>query len=147
QAQVSAAEDYITSRRGAVGATARTRLAEAGASIVQARQLAATDPVQAVAVAQRANELAGQAIQLAQNDVGSFSGGGGAFGGGGGGGDMMGAVLGGILINSMLGGGGGGSRGRGGSMPSIRTGGRGGGMSSGSFGGGGTRSRRGGGRF
>lgn len=146
QAQVSAAEDYITSRRGAVGATARTRLAEAGASIVQARQLSATDPVQAVAVAQRANDLAAQAIQLAQNDVGSF-GGGGSMGGGGGGGDMMGAVLGGILINSMLGGGGGGSRGRGGSMPSIRTGGRGGGMSSGSFGGGGTRSRRGGGRF
>src|SRR5690606_19974321 len=37
QAQVSAAEDYITTRRGAVGATARTRLAEAGASLVQAQ--------------------------------------------------------------------------------------------------------------
>jgi len=148
QAQVSAAEDYITSRRGAVGATARTRLAEAGASIVQARQLAAADPVQAVAIAQRANELAAQAIQLAQNDVGAF-GGGGSFGGGGGGGDLMGAVLGGIVINSMLGGGGGSSRTRrgGGGMPSLRTGGGRGGMSSGSFGGGGTRSRRGGGRF
>lgn len=150
QAQVSAAEDFITSRRGAVGATARTRLAEAGSSIVQARQLAATDPVQAVAVAQRANELAAQAIQLAQNDVGAFGmGGGGGFGGigGGGGGDLMGAVLGGILINSMLGGGrggGGGGFGGGGGMPSLRPG---GGMSSGSFGGGGTRSRRGGGRF
>src|SRR5690606_20695570 len=146
QAQVSAAEDYITSRRGAVGATARTRLAEAGASIVQARQLAAADPVQAVAIAQRANELAAQAIQLAQNDAGAF-GGGGSFGGGGGGGDLMGAVLGGIVINSMLGGGGGSSRTRrSGGMPSLRTGGGRGGMSSGSFGGGGTRSRRGGGR-
>lgn len=145
QAQVSAAEDYITSRRGAVGATARTRLAEAGASMVQARQLAASDPSQALSYAQRANDLASQAIQHAQQDVGAFGGGGFGGGGGGGGGDVMGAVLGGILINSMLGGGGGGRRG--GGMPSLRSGGGRGGMSSGSFGGGGTRSRRGGGRF
>jgi len=149
QAQVSAAEDYITSRRGAVGATARTRLAEAGASLVQARQLATTDPAQAVAAAQRANDLAAQAMQHAQNDVGGFGSGGfgGGFGNqGGGGGDMMGAVLGGILINSLLGGGG--NRG-GGGLPSLGGGrrGGGGGFSSGSFGGGGTRSRRGGGRF
>ncbi|WEK13881.1 MAG: TPM domain-containing protein [Candidatus Microbacterium phytovorans] len=144
QAQVSAAEDYISSRRGAVGATARTRLAEAGSSLVQARQLAATDPAHALAAAQRANDLAAQALQHAQNDVGAFGGGGFGGGNGGGGGNVMGAVLGGILINSMLGGGGGGRRG-GGGMPSFGS--RGGGMSSGSFGGGGTRSRRGGGRF
>ncbi|CAN7218595.1 TPM domain-containing protein [Microbacterium sp. LjRoot45] len=143
QAQVSAAEDYISSRRGAVGATARTRLAEAGSSLVQARQLAATDPAQALAAAQRANDLAAQALQHAQNDVGAFGGGGFGGGNGGGGGNVMGAVLGGILINSMLGGGGG--RRGGGGMPSFGS--RGGGMSSGSFGGGGTRSRRGGGRF
>ncbi len=143
QAQVSAAEDYISSRRGAVGATARTRLAEAGSSLVQARQLATTDPAQALAAAQRANDLAAQALQHAQNDVGAFGGGGFGGGNGGGGGDVMGAVLGGILINSMLGGGGG--RRGGGGMPSFGS--RGGGMSSGSFGGGGTRSRRGGGRF
>jgi hypothetical protein len=143
QAQVSAAEDFITSRRGAVGATARTRLAEAGASMVQARQLSTTDAAQALAAAQRANDLAAQAIQLAQNDVGAFNGGGG-FGGG----NVMGAVLGGILINSMLGGGGGGrGRSRGGMPPMRSGGGRSGGMSSGSFGGGSTRSRRGGGRF
>src|SRR5699024_9053970 len=82
QAQVSAAEDYITARRGAVGADARTRLAQAGASLVQAQQLQAADPAQALAQAQRANQLAGQAIQLAQNDVGAFDGGG-MFGGGG----------------------------------------------------------------
>ncbi|MGQ2915875.1 TPM domain-containing protein, partial [Microbacterium aurantiacum] len=41
QAQVSAAEDYITARRGGVGAEARTRLAEAGASLVRAQQLQA----------------------------------------------------------------------------------------------------------
>lgn len=145
-AQVSAAEDFITSRRGAVGATARTRLAEAGATLVQARQLAATDPTQALALAQRANQLAAEAIQSAGSDVGSFSGGG-MFGGSGsgGGGDMLSAVLGGIVINSLLGGGrgsGGGFGGGGG-----RGGFGGGGFSSGSFGGGGTRSRRGGGRF
>ncbi|KZE88954.1 hypothetical protein AVP41_01745 [Microbacterium sp. TNHR37B] len=136
QAQVSAAEDFITSRRGAVGATARTRLAEAGASIVQARQLAATDPAQALSAAQRANELASQAIRQAQNDVGAFGGSGGDSG------NVMGAVLGGILLNSMLGGGGRRSTG-----PTTRSGGRGGGFSSGSFGGGATRTRRGGGRF
>ena len=64
-------------------------------------------------IAQRANQLAGQAIQYAQNDVGAFENqSGGMFGGGGGrgggGGDMMGAVLGGLVINSLLGGGGGG---------------------------------------
>lgn len=147
QGQVSAAEDFITSRRGAIGADARTRLAEAGASLVQARQLQQTDPAQALSFAQRANDLAAQAIRLAQNDVGAFQGGG-MLGGGGGGGNVMGAVLGGIVINSLLGGGG-----RGGGMGGMlggggrSGGGRSGGMGPGSFGGGGTRSRRGGGRF
>ena len=112
RAQVSAAEDYITARRGAVGAEARTRLAEAGASLVQAQQLQATDPERALQYAQRADQLAGQALQYAQNDVGAFNGGGfggggfgGQGGGGGGGGGMLGAVLGGIVLNSVLGGG------------------------------------------
>lgn len=159
RAQVSAAEDYITARRGAVGAEARTRLAEAGASLVQAEQLQATDPARALQFAQRADQLAGQAIQYAQNDVGSFGapggpgggmfgpmGGSGRMGGSQGGGGMLGAVLGGIVLNSVLGGGrsgglGGGSIFGGGGMSS------GGGMRPGSFGGGGTRGRRGGGRF
>ncbi|TQJ32601.1 TPM domain-containing protein [Microbacterium sp. SLBN-146] len=146
QGQVSAAEDYISSRRGAIGAEARTRLAEAGASLVQAQQLQQTAPEQAMSHAQRANQLAGQAIQAAQRDVGSFDGGG-MFGGGSSGGNnnMLGAVLGGIVINSLLGGGGGGSRGR--SSGGFGGFGGGGGMRPGSFGGGGTRSRRGGGRF
>ncbi|KAA9111154.1 TPM domain-containing protein [Microbacterium rhizomatis] len=150
QAQVSAAEDYITARRGAVGAEARTRLAEAGASLVQAQQLQASDPTQALQQAQRANQLAGQAIQYAQTDVGSFQnpGAGGMLGGGSNGGGMLGAVLGGIVINSMLGGGG---RSSGGSLGGMLGGGSrsggGGRLSPGSFGGGGTRGRRGGGRF
>lgn len=151
QGQVSAAEDFITSRRGAVGAEARTRLAEAGASLVQARQLQQSDPTAALGHAQRANDLAAQAMQHAQNDVGAFAPAG-AFGGGsGGGGNMMTAVLGGILINSLLGGGGS-SRGSGsifggGGGGGMFGGGGGGGGIPGSFGGGGTRARRGGGRF
>ena len=166
RSQVSAAEDFITARRGAVGAEARTRLAEAGRLIVQAETLSSSDPVQALSQAQRANQLASEAISRAQNDVGAFGGqmGGGASGGlggllggggnsGGSGGDMMGAVLGGILINSVLGGGGGGGSrsgggifgGGGGSSSSRGSGSR---RSPGSFGGSSTRSRRGsGGRF
>ncbi|MGX5772593.1 TPM domain-containing protein [Microbacterium trichothecenolyticum] len=152
QAQVSAAEDYITARRGAVGAQARTRLAEAGASLARAHALQASDPQQAMQQAQRADQLAGQAIQLAQNDVGAFdAGAGGMFGGGpqGGGGGMLGAVLGGIVLNSVLGGGRS-SGGLGGGLGGMLGGGGGrssGGMRPGSFGGGGTRARRGGGRF
>ncbi|MFC8680933.1 TPM domain-containing protein [Microbacterium ureisolvens] len=159
QAQVSAAEDYITARRGAVGAEARTRLAEAGASLARAQALQTGDPQQAMQQAQRADQLAGLAIQLAQNDVGAFDGGmGGMFGGqpGGGqsGGGMLGAVLGGIVLNSVLnsgrsGGGFGGGMG-GGLGGMLGGGGRssgGGGFRPGSFGGGGTRMRRGGGRF
>lgn len=154
QAQVSAAEDYITARRGAVGAPARTRLAEAGASLARAQALQASDPQQAMQQAQRADQLAGQAIQLAQNDVGAFDGGtGGMFGGGqqgGGGAGMLGAVLGGIVLNSVLGGGRSSGGGLGGGLGGMLGGGGGrssGGMRPGSFGGGGTRARRGGGRF
>ncbi|WP_160329709.1 TPM domain-containing protein [Microterricola viridarii] len=115
RSQLSAAEDFITARRGAVGAEARTRLAEAGRLIVQAESLSAADPAQALGQAQRANQLAAEAIRLAQNDVGGYGGGmgtgmgGDIFGSGsgrGGGGNVAGAVLGGLLINSMLGGGG-----------------------------------------
>lgn len=148
QAQVSAAEDYVVARRGAIGAEARTRLAEAGAALVQAQQLQTAAPEQALQYAQRANQLAGQAIQYAQNDVNAFQGGGMFGGSGGGGGNMMGAVLGGIVINSLLGGGGGRGGSSGGMGGMFGGGGRSSGrMSPGSFGGGGTRGRRGGGRF
>lgn len=155
QAQVSAAEDYITARRGAVGAEARTRLAEAGAALARAQALQSGDPEQAMQHAQRADQLAGQAIQLAQNDVGAFGGAGGGMGGmfGGGqsdGGGMLGAVLGGIVLNSMLGGGrssAGSSGGLGGMFGGGSSRSSGGGFRPGSFGGGGTRGRRGGGRF
>lgn len=155
RAQVTATEDFISARRGAVGPTARTRLAEAGAALVQAEQLRAADPAAALPFAQRSADLAAQAASLAQNDVGAFGG----TRGGGGGGDMMGAILGGIAVNAILGGsrsrggfGGGGVGGLGGMLGGM--GGLGGGSrSSGSSGrsrgssSAGSRSRRGGGRF
>lgn len=111
RAQVSATEDFISARRGAIGPTPRTRLAEAGAAVVQAQQSRSTDPVAALATAQRAAQLAAEAASLAQNEVGAFGGtagfgGNGGFGGtGGGGGGMMGAILGGIAVDALLGGG------------------------------------------
>ena len=151
-AQISAADDFIAARRGAVGAQARTRLAEARASLATAQQIQVSDPAQALPHAQRAEQLASQAIQAAQRDVGAFDPGG--YGGsrGGGSNGMMGAVLGGIVLNSVLSGGGsrrGGFGGFGGSFGGgSRRGGFGGGVSrGGGFGGGGSRGRRGGGRF
>ena len=108
QAQVSAADDYITSRRGAVGATARTRLAEARASLAGAQQLQGSDAAGALTQAGRASQLAVDATDAAQRDVGAFDGGGAGFGGGSGsnnGSGMLGAMLGGVVLNSLLGGG------------------------------------------
>jgi uncharacterized membrane protein YgcG len=141
RSEISATQDFITTRRGAVGGEARTRLAEAQRHYDEAMAAAGSDPVAALSHAQRADARAEQAGQLARADVGAFSQGGG-FGGGSGGGGLGGLVLGGILIDSMLGGGGGGFGRRGGGFGG---GGRGGGLGPGSFGGGGTRGRRGGG--
>ncbi|WP_022893162.1 TPM domain-containing protein [Agromyces subbeticus] len=151
RSQVQATEDYLVARRGAIGAEARTRLAEAGRLLVEAEGIAPTDPAAALTSAQRSERLAAEAMSFAQRDVGGFDGGMGGFGSnagrssGGSGGDVFGAVLGGILINSVLGGGGGGGGFGGGGFGG---GGFGGGRSAGSFGGSATRSRRGsGGRF
>ncbi|WEO78254.1 TPM domain-containing protein [Cryobacterium sp. SO2] len=163
RSQVSAADDFITARRGAVGAEARTRLAEASRLTAQADSLVATDPAAALAVSQRAGSLAAEAGAMARRDVDSFSNNddfGDFFGGGGtsrrgGSNGSMGAVLGGILIGQVLGGGGGlfgggggggfGGMGGGGGRRSSGGGFGGGGRSPGSFGGSGTRGRRGGG--
>jgi hypothetical protein len=137
RSEISATHDFITTRRGAVGGEARTRLAEAQRQLDQAMHLAESDPESALARAQQADALAEQAGQLARADVGAYStpGGGGMFGGGG----LGGAILGGILIDSMLGGG------RRGGFGGGFGGGGGFGRAPGSFGGGGTRGRRGGG--
>lgn len=146
RAQVSAAEDYISSRRGGVGAQPRTRAAEARVSLQRAERLVDTDPERAVAEANRATQLSTQAIDAARAEVSGFSQGSPTSDTSG----MMGAMLGGIVINSLLGGGS--SRGRssafgngfGGASSRSR---RGGGSFGGSFGGGSSRSRRGGGSF
>jgi uncharacterized membrane protein YgcG len=143
RAEISAANDFITTRRGGVGSEARTRLSEAQRSLTSAVQLAPSDPVGALKRAQHAHEQASRAMQLAQGDVGAFSSG---LGGGQRGGGMAGAVLGGILIDSMFGGGGRGGGGFGGGLFGGSGGGGGGGSRGpGSFGGLATRGRRGGG--
>jgi hypothetical protein len=150
RSEISATQDFITTRRGGVGSQARTRLAEAQRHLEQAMELAKQGNAEgALQHAQHSRQLAGQAGELARSDVGAMTGRSGPFGGGGPGGGLGGAILGGILIDSMLGGGrrgrgGGGFGGFGGGLGSSRS--RGGGTRGpGSFGGRGTRARRGGG--
>ncbi len=132
---VAAANDFITTRRGAVGSEARTRLAEAQRHLAVAQ--GGGDPTVAIGEAQAADAMAQQALQLAQNDVSRWSGpSGGGYGGGNLGVELGSLVLGGILNGAISGGRGGyGGGGFGG----------GGGRSPGSFGGSNTRGRRGGG--
>ncbi|HET8658964.1 MAG TPA: TPM domain-containing protein [Micromonosporaceae bacterium] len=132
RAEISAAADFIATRRGAVGSEARTRLAEAQRHLDLAVALAGDDPVAALAEAQQADALAEQAARMAHSDVDRWPVGAGGYGRHDPFGGFAGAVLGGILLGGM----GGGSR---------HGGGWGGGWSPGSFGGTGTRARRGGG--
>ena len=135
-AKISGAEDFIATRRGAVGSEGRTRLAEAKRHLDTAVQLSGSDPAAALAESQQAEALADEAARLAQNDVGRWQGpGGGGFGGlgGGGGGNLTGAVLGGLLGGMLSGGG----RGYGGGFGGFGGGGFGGGGFGGGFGGGG----------
>ncbi|MDD7962236.1 TPM domain-containing protein [Microbacterium thalli] len=156
RAQVSAAEDYIATRRGAVGAPARTRVAEARASLDRAEATAQIDPERALADATRAAQLGALAVEAARGDVGGFA----QSAPGSGSNGMMGAMIGGMVLNSLLGGGSSGRRSSGfggsgfGGFAGPSRGGFGGGFGGGSRGrsggggfGGGGRSRRGGGRF
>jgi len=135
RAQISAGEQYLSTRRGGVGTDARTRLSAAAQALDEASTLSATDPVAALTAAHRASSLAQQGTELAQGDVDYFArstSGSGGIGGSVGGIDT-GALIGGILGGLLSGGGGGGWGG----------GGYGGGRSGGSWGGG----SRGGGGF
>ncbi|MEU7600014.1 TPM domain-containing protein [Streptomyces sp. NPDC040724] len=136
---IGAATDYVTTSRGAVGSRARTRLAEAGRHLERAGSLAAADPSGALAEAQRADALAREAQQLAEQDVRGYQD---PYAGRRGG--QGGAVLGGIILGEILRGGGG-FGGGGGGFGGGFGGGGGGGSGPGSFGGGGTRGRMGGG--
>jgi hypothetical protein len=138
RSEIAAAEDFIATRRGAVGSQARTRLAEAKRLLEQSAAAAASDPSQALALAQQADSRARQAMASAQNDTDRYRS---PYGGQSG--SMGGAVLGGIILGDLLGGGRGG--GRGGWSSGPPGGGGFGGAGPGSFGGGGTRGRLGGG--
>lgn len=157
--EIRAAREYIETRRGTVGSTARTRLSQAEAALTRALDLRSSSPEAALTEAGRALDLARQATSSAQADVeamnpsryrndswgggsGSIFGGGGSSGGSGLGGDILGGIIGGLLS----GGGGGSSR-----SSSWRSSGRSGGFRSSGFGGGGGsrssgRSGRSGGR-
>jgi uncharacterized membrane protein YgcG len=128
-ARIQAVESFIATRRGAVGADARTRLAEAMRSLADAEGLRGTDLERALGLARRAVDLADQAARLAEADVAAYQrspygGQGGGFPGGGfpgggvpggrrRGGDLSGVVLGGLVLDSLLRGGRGGGYGGG----------------------------------
>lgn len=150
RAEISTANSYITTHRGAIGPDARTRAAQASAEYDQAEAARVADPNAALQHAQRAITLAREATQLAAGSIDSWGSGGG-WGGGGGwsGGSRSGmgdAILGGIIGGILSGGGGGRSSGGwGGGGGGWRSSGGGGGFRPSSFGGG---SRGGsGGRF
>ncbi len=141
-AAITAATDFIETRRGAVGAAARTRLGESRRHYEQARSIAGADPATALRHAQASDQLADQALAVAQQDVSAWeaknrppaSRPGGSV-------DLTSMILGGILSGGF--GGGGGSGGFGGGMFGGGSGG--GGFSPGGFGGGGGGGGRGGG--
>ncbi|GAA1856143.1 TPM domain-containing protein [Myceligenerans crystallogenes] len=143
-AAIRAADEYIETRRGAVGARPRTLLAEAIRQLGDARRLGRDDPERALAAATQADRSASGALSLARQEAedaldddwmpGGFAGGGrygrsGAYGRRGGGGSGLGSVLTGMVLGGILsGGGGGGGGGLGGGF--------GGGSGGGGFGGG-----------
>jgi hypothetical protein len=145
RAQIDAASSYVTTRRGAISDTPRTRLAEAERHLFLAISQASLDPVLAMTEAERANQLAGEAMASAQSDTAVFSGPSGmGYPPSSGGPGIEGALLGGLL--GYLAGGSGGPR-RSGMPGGFGGGGFGGGGFGGSSRGGGSgmRSSRGGG--
>ena len=157
--EIRTGREFIETRRGTVGSTARTRLSQAEASLTQALSLRETSPEAALTEATRALDLARQAIASASADVSSYNsrgyddsgwgtgpfGGGSSSGGSGIGGDILGGIIGGLLSG---GGGGGRSSSRSSSWRSSGGGGfRSSGFGGGGRSGGGRSGRSGGGRF
>ncbi|WP_156762210.1 hypothetical protein [Microbacterium karelineae] len=114
---ISHARSLIESHRGAVGADARTRLAEAERMRIDAGTLVADEDTRerAQELARRSAQLANEAMQLAQRDIdtrrqddwgggygqpGGYRGG---YRGGMGGGDMLGGLIGGALLGGLIG--------------------------------------------
>ncbi len=137
QSRVRGVSDFIDTRRGSIGPEARTRLAEAVRQLQAAQDKQATNITEAIAHANGAAMLAGQAQQIANSDVARAQQQYNNYGGfGGGGGSNTGAMLGGIIIGNILSGALRGGIGGGGGWSSPTFGGSGGG---GGFGGGGGR--------
>ena len=72
RAQITSAMEYITTRRGGIGSTARTRVSEADRHLAQATALAASDPIAALDEAQQASSLAAGALDYARQDVAGY---------------------------------------------------------------------------
>jgi uncharacterized membrane protein YgcG len=70
--RITAAESYIQTRRVAVGAQARSSLAEAKGRLARAEQLLKSDPAAALAEAQAAEQYAESASRYAQGDVSTY---------------------------------------------------------------------------
>jgi len=112
--RISQAESYISTRRGGVGAAARTRIREAERLLVEAAGLAVSDRQAALDAAQQAASHADAALRLARSDVAGLD-----RSGGGGGIDITSAVLGGLIGGSLSRGGGSGIGGRSGGFGGI----------------------------
>ena len=152
--EIRAAREFIDTRRGTVGDTARTRLSQAEAAIAHATSLRDQNAATALSEAQNALTLAQHAFAAAQSDVRAYNPGG--WGGDPYGGSrdsgLAGDILGGIIGGLLSGGGSSGGGWRTGGGGGFRTSGFGGSSRSSrssSFGrsGGGRSGRSGGGRF
>ncbi|WP_099039410.1 TPM domain-containing protein [Mycobacterium neglectum] len=102
QSRVRGVSDFIDTRRGSIGPEARTRLAEAVRQLQAAQDRRATNLSEAIAHANGADMLAGQAQTLASNDVAAAQRSYTSGWGGGGSGSNMGGVIGGIIIGNIL---------------------------------------------
>jgi uncharacterized membrane protein YgcG len=100
ESRVRGVSEYIDTRRGSIGAEARTRLAEAKRHLQAAHDKRAANPSEAIAHANAASTLAANAQTLANADVQRAQ----RVYAGRGGGDT-GAMIGGIIIGDLLRGG------------------------------------------
>lgn len=100
ESRVRGVSDYIDTRRGSVGAEARTRLAEAKRHLQAAQGKSSAQPTEAIAHANAASTLAANAQALANADVQHAQR---AYAGRRGG--DTGAMIGGLIINDLIRGG------------------------------------------
>jgi uncharacterized membrane protein YgcG len=68
-AQIATTEQYISSHRSKIDSDARTRLSNAATELSSAIAHDVADPEGGLAIAQRAEQLVGQALKLARDDV------------------------------------------------------------------------------